>query len=792
MSYPGNPNLSQDLQQRISSTFQQALTLVSQAREQEAVRGCELILHSDPLHRPTQQLLKRLQSDQRPIVTHDLLSSPAPVQQTASSPPMPDVDLAMADGDLDDLDDLASLDDLGDLDDLGEFDQLGIQDTAPPPPKPAPQAQPPAPSPAPTSSAASGLATVLQDLLERRNFKQVLQIAESQRSTVLADPGLQTMVQTAQERLESEPYVQTFLDSAVKAWAEGLLADAEGHLEKARALDPSHPQIASLSAQVATGPKPAAPADDDLLSLDEEMPPLILDEAASAAPTGDEVPPMDAFSDDLADDLALEQDPVAGEDLDDLLDDLAPPQTDSPPQPPPASLSTPAPESASTDEGEIVMGFEEDDAGSAIDSLDSDEDGGERVSQLLAEGQEELERGEYQAAINIWSRIFLIELDNQEASQRIEIARKKKAELERRAEELFHEGIDHLEKSALEEAKTSFRQVLELDSSHALAQEYLEQLEAGQVPTVASRSDLSDLDLPPGVMDPEALQAGIMPDEKSMDAAVQRDRITVVKKTDKRLILIGAAVLLLVVAAAAFLVTKWKDLFPNATAPANAGVQQIDPIARATKMHEDGNTANAIILLEKILPIDPLYERAQALVAQWKALVEEPPQEDTGPPAEEIKRRNLLLTAGRDAHASGQYIRAQKYMERANRILPLEAEDLALKRDCDKKLEPLADEMMLFQQADYAKVIPELWRQREEAPGDPNIELLLVDSYYNLALRDLQRGNPAAAAGKLADALIVDPGSEELERLLLLSKTYTERPPDLLFRILVKYLPSRG
>jgi Tfp pilus assembly protein PilF len=67
----------------------------------------------------------------------------------------------------------------------------------------------------------------------------------------------------------------------------------------------------------------------------------------------------------------------------------------------------------------------------------------------------------------------------------------------------------------------------------------------------------------------------------------------------------------------------------------------------------------------------------------------------------------------------------------------------------------------------------------------------MVDSYYNMALRDLQRMDSAKAAENLREALGLDPGDKGLQRQLAFAQTYQERPKDLLYRIYVKHLPLR-
>ena len=124
-------------------------------------------------------------------------------------------------------------------------------------------------------------------------------------------------------------------------------------------------------------------------------------------------------------------------------------------------------------------------------------------------------------------------------------------------------------------------------------------------------------------------------------------------------------------------------------------------------------------------------------------------------------------------------------------ILPLEEEDQALKDEGDLQLEPLKAQIALFGAGQYARVIPQLWRKRENDPDNQDLDRLLVDSYYNLALGDLQRGRTREAAEKLKGALEIQPDNQELQRLRLFAQTYVQRPRDLLYRIFVKYLPSR-
>src|SRR5688500_13994764 len=108
-----------------------------------------------------------------------------------------------------------------------------------------------------------------------------------------------------------------------------------------------------------------------------------------------------------------------------------------------AATEVPAPAqidlSDSLSAGEVPLDLEPIDLPGLGGSGPSDPD--PRVAELLDEGQGLYERGELQSAIDAWSRVFLIDIDHQEAARRIDVARNAKAEQERRLEEVFHEAL---------------------------------------------------------------------------------------------------------------------------------------------------------------------------------------------------------------------------------------------------------------------------------------------------------------------------------------------------------------
>lgn len=730
MTYAGNPSLSPEVQRRTTATFEQSLQLAAQGREQEALAGCEFILGLDPLFQPARKLQERLRSSDRPVRMDDLRVRETPPLGPSPSPAQ-----------------TAPL--------------RAQQPVAPAPAARPPAARPPAAQPPAAERTAGGLGAVLQHLLAKKDYQQVMQVARSQAQAIASDPRLQALVYQARAALEAE--------AAAPATADEVLS------------------FDSVEAPQAP-PAPARPeAEDDLLdlqrlslSLDKEH-----DDPLSEISTEPQLDDLGADDDDLEMDGGLE-------DLDTLdLDEDVLPDLDAPaPAPvapaPPMDLLTveEAPSMAAAPPPPADAGF-----GAPFETAgdEEDEENQERIAELLDGGQESFDRGDYQGAIDVWSRIFLIDISNGEASSRIEEARRKKAELERQAEEIFHEGVGHIESEALDEAKDSFRRVLEIDPHHSLARDYLEQLEAGKVPTVVPRpGEAAEFDeFADGLA-----AAGPMEGRASLEAAVQRDRIVVVKKTDKRLIALAALVAVLIVGAGAYLFLNKDKLFPN-TAPTAPPPPRVDLIARANLLHESGETEKALEVLRGVPADDPSHTKAVALIDQWEALIAAAEAVDTGPSPELLARRNLLLAAARQAHRERWFLKARRYFEQAHKILALDAGDRTLLLNCEAELQDLADEIEKFKEREYSTILPNLWRQRERDTGNHDVNQLIADSYYNLALVDLQRGDPVAAADKLKDALEVDPENEDLLRLQLFAESYTGRSQDLLYLIFVKYLPSR-
>ena len=185
----------------------------------------------------------------------------------------------------------------------------------------------------------------------------------------------------------------------------------------------------------------------------------------------------------------------------------------------------------------------------------------------------------------------------------------------------------------------------------------------------------------------------------------------------------------------------------------------------------------------------PQYAEAQALIAQWETPAE--PEEPSGPSEEELAARDALVASAHAAKDNREYLVANERYDEAAKIAPLDDQDQLLHEEVKQRLADLASQIELFEQGDWEFVLPELWKLHMANPDDKDVVKLMVDSYFNLGVRDLQRGDTPAASEKFVRAQELDPTDGEVERLLRFSRVYGERPADLMYRIFVKYMPFR-
>ncbi len=254
---------------------------------------------------------------------------------------------------------------------------------------------------------------------------------------------------------------------------------------------------------------------------------------------------------------------------------------------------------------------------------------------------------------------------------------------------------------------------------------------------------------------------------------------------------IGGAVLVLAAAAGWFLYRNFDDTFPNAGQEAPpVSTPRVDVIARAQQVYDEGNVELAIAQLKRLPPNHARYAEAQALIAQWETPASEPADQQAAS-AEQVAERDALVARARAAFDNRQFLRSHRLLTQAAAVTALSDEGLQLQTAAALELQPLRSEIEIFRQGEWAQALRSLWQMREQDPANPDVQQLMVDSYYNLGVRELQRRDPAAAAENLQEALDLAGDDPELERILRFAEAYQSRSVDLLYRIFVKYLPFR-
>jgi tetratricopeptide (TPR) repeat protein len=361
-----------------------------------------------------------------------------------------------------------------------------------------------------------------------------------------------------------------------------------------------------------------------------------------------------------------------------------------------------------------------------------------------------------------------------------------------------------LESGNEEGAKEAFNSVLEMQPNHMGARDYLDKIESGDL-SVASGAipELAPVvEAPPEVEPAEAQpkdQGDLTPTPTPVPSVLdgfdasepEFEPVPAAPAPGKRsFALIGSAVLILLLAVGWFVYSNWNRFFP-ASGPedgATTGQSQTDPIARARELHEAGNTAMAINVLRRLPPGNDQYAEAQAMIAAWESGSQPEDESPSNEPSQEaLALRDELLRLAQQAISREEHLLALSLLAQADAIKDLEEDHEALQNKANVALDFLREERDLFDQGDWEYALPNLWRMHDNSRGNPDIIRLMVNSYYNLGLRDLQRGDAKSALEKFEEAQQLVEGDEDLDRLAQFSSAYAQRSADMLYRIFVKY-----
>ncbi|MHB0969001.1 MAG: tetratricopeptide repeat protein [Thermoanaerobaculia bacterium] len=737
--YAGNPSLPPEVRDRVMSTFMQARDLFKQGRTDEAIAGCELILKMDALFDPAKKLIEKAHNPASPIDIDTLLPAP--------SASIGDAQMAFA----------------------------------------------------------------------GRDFQSAL---DSCNAILAADPSNEDALrigEEARERLEAGPFVEQFIAKARSQFEAGNVSAAKATLEKARALDATHPRIEALARELSPAPAPggfdfspttaetaagstdfaAAFGSPSAGSFDFAAPPPASPLAVPEVPVEPE-PAQDFEVAPPASSFVVESQPAASDAAasdfgftfeEDQRAEAAPPSTfsfDTPSEQPAAFSFDAAPKASGLGVGEAqTFDF----AAAAVEVSADDQT---RIEKYLADGDFSFNEGDYASAIDIWSRIFLIDVTNEQASERIERARKLRGDADRKIEELMAGASAAFQKRDFALARSRVDEALQLDSRNEDAKALLEKLTAAQADYMATAmsmpkqpsADLFDDFAPPPVaaedVYEEESEAGPRPAAKMKPAG----KPVAAKSGLPMVPLAIAAAALIVLTAGGWFV--WTKMFSGSKSDPAASAASI---TSAQALASKGQFNDAIKLLSTITPDDPQHSRALALIAEFKGKLEQTGLVE-GRPANQVFAERLANA--RTAYEAHDYTAAKGWFEKAAEIKPVPPEFKTMVETSTSQVSQLQNAVNLLKEGNFQQAIANADTLLQQNPDNKNALSILADAHFNLGAQALQDERLKDAIAEFDQVLQIQPDDELAKRSRELAARYENQQPDLLFRIYAKHLPLRN
>jgi tetratricopeptide (TPR) repeat protein len=438
-----------------------------------------------------------------------------------------------------------------------------------------------------------------------------------------------------------------------------------------------------------------------------------------------------------------------------------------------------------------------------------------RITQFLKQGDEAQTRGNTQEAIDLWSRVFLIDLANDEASKRIDAARESQATTARKIDMLLQEGIQQYDAGDLQGARHKFLDVLALSDSDATARSYLNQIDSALSPkgapavTATTDSDFMKNELeaphmPSYAPDEDGSLEMAMSGKHGIPADVDLSGSTARPGSASRRrggldvrVLIGVGIVVL--GAIAF-GTYWFLRRPVSRTPTPVDTRAViahpsparkeaspeNPIAKAQALFDQGKSDEAIAILVAVADSDPRHNEIIAKIDQFR-------QAAAPTPALVARPANIeeLRATGFAALRASRYIEAVKALDLVARARPDDVDAIQALAQANEKVKAFGSALKSYNEADYETAIKLLWELRKQEPKNQDVEEYLMNSYVNNGIQNLQSGNMTKATTALQEALQLRPNDAEAKRLHAFAKKYQKGTSDLLARTFVKHIVIR-
>lgn len=753
--YPGNPALPREVREKILSTFRHTLNLFKEGKLDDCLIGCDFILKMDPRFSPARRLLEK---SRNPAAAVDL----AELETLVAATPTRQERVGAA-----------------------EPDRLLVRAV---------------------------------ESFNARDFDAAIATAEQVLVVLPGNQNAQEILDNARRKKSVQPEFEAARHRAIAALDRSRPSEARPELARMRVLDPDHPAVPLLESRIGSVPAPqAAPEEaglggmmdfslsasdlDGSLDRATEEPEIVFGRtdrpakaAAPAAADGLDALSLDSLSLDgdggsavtppPPDPLSHHRSPLGDAEDATAAPRAAPPESKGPPkdfwreEPPPDEEQTQAPPRRAVpspaSSASLADADEGEDSGPAEREIDS----------LLQQGEDAAERGDRQGAIEIWSRIFLIDINNVEAVTRIERTRQQMSEGNRRVAECLKSGRQLFESGDFGGAREAFLEVLATDESDATARSYLDRIEGR----------LAD----PGLEEEPAVARSLDAGPAASEAPARK--VSIAKRPRRfpvppRIALMVGAFLLLVGVAAWFLLRHPAPAAPPKAAGAAAAGGSLQ---KATSLFQEGKIPETISELKRIRPSDPDYAKARQLLASLDrpaaagapaVAVAAPDAPPPAPPAESNPQR--LRAEAETALSEKRYIdslRAFRGAAPAFLADPAFSKAMAVASDRVSELTPA---VKLYNEGEYETAIPVLWRLVQADRSNQDARSYLLRCYYNQGVTQLQNGLFAKAKQSFDEALELAPQDAQLLRNRKFAERYLKEDLDLMGRIYVRHLSHR-
>ena len=716
--YPGNPALPREVRDKILSTFKHTLSLYQEGKVDDCLIGCDFILKMDPRFSPARRLIEKAKN---PAADVDVIALEAIVAGT------------------------------------------------------------PTRGPRPSPADAEKLLVRAVESYNARDFDACINAAEQ---VLTANPGnahATDLLEKARRLKQTQADFETARGRALQFLETKRFADAAAELERMRAIDPDHPAVSLLERRLPPGASHAAGAEEPALGGEMDLGPpgggfgaasepnisfdagapksggagldaLSLDGLSLDGPGTQVAPPSDFASTRQAP-LDLSRSPAASPGSPgDLWTDSAEPE-------PPPNRPTAARSAVSEDEEAKRAEHE--------------------IALLLKQGQDAAGRGDYEGAIEIWSRIFLIDINNVEAVTRIEKTRQDMAEGNRRVPDIIRRGRESFDAGDLDGARAAFLEALAAEPNEPTARDYLDRVE----------KEIASALVPAAASEPEAESSGDVEDLGPVETPAPKPSRAGLRVHPG--VPVIAAVFLVLVATGTWLVLRQ----PKPSAPAAPPPRTAGSLEKATAFFHEGRIPETIAELKRVRPSDPDYEKAKALLDTLSkpdaapAGGAAPPA--AGAPAADIPDAGPIRARAERALAEKRYIDALKDFSAVAPAFPGDPAFAQAISAAQERVSELTPAVKLYNEGEYETAIPVLWRLFQADKGNQDAKSYLLRCYTNQGITQLQNGLFQKAMQSFDEALAIDPQDVEVMRHRKFAERYQKGDLDLMGRIYVRHLSHR-